>query len=147
MPKEIIPGKDSIKSNDKFVPGPKKIAAKGTMITIKEAIDAKMTVKDLLKARGINDPKGYLEKAALSKGYDLSKTIEEFKGYEKIKELYKRPIILEEENILDDLGQSATIAVLAAVVLVVVAPNIMKGDEVIRNIREVVVKEVNASLR
>lgn len=122
-------------------------AAKARMITNKEAINAKMTVKDLLKARGINDPKGYLDKTALSEGYNLNKTIEEFKGYERIKELYQRPIIIEEQNILDDLGQAATIAVLAAVVLVVVAPYVMKGDAVMQKVQKAVINEINASLK
>lgn len=132
---------------DKFPPlykGDINMASK--IITVQEAIDKKMTVKDILKARGIIDPKGYLEKVALKKGYDINKSIEEFEGYAQVKKFYERPVIIAEQNIFDRLGRAATIAVLAAVVLVVVAPFVAKGEEM-EKINKEVIKELNASLK
>lgn len=142
-----IEKKDAVKAADTAKSAIGKIIAKDKALTIQEAIDRKMTIKELMEARGIKDPKGYLAKAAMEKGYDINKSIAEFKNFDKIKEFYKKPIILEEQNVLDELGQVATIAVMAAVVAVVVAPYVVKGDMVIQNIRKAAIKEINAALK
>lgn len=146
MPRKVEK-KDAVKAADTVKSTIEKVIIKDKPLTIQEAIERKMTIKGLLEARGIKDSKGYLEKAAMEKGYDINKSIAEFKNYDKIKDFYKKPIILEEQNVLDELGQVATIAVLAAVVAVVVAPYVLKGDMVIHNIREAAIKEINAALK
>jgi len=147
MDSRKIDKKDAIKTTDSSKATIGGTIDKDAVLTIQQAIDSKKTVKEILEARGIKDPKGYLEKAAMEKGIDINKSIAEYKHFDKIKELYKKPIILEEQNVLDELGQVATIAVLAAVVAVVVAPYVMKDDMVIRNIREAAIKELNAALK
>jgi hypothetical protein len=142
-----IDKKDAVKAADvsKFAAGG--IIAKDNTLTIQQAIDRKMAIKELIEARGIKDPKGYLEKAAMEKGIDINKSITEYKGFDRIKEFYKKPILMEEQNVLEDLEQSALIAIFIAVVAVVVAPYVLKKDEIIRNIREAAIKEINVALK
>jgi hypothetical protein len=142
-----IDKKDVIKAGDASRAAIGGMISQDNMLTIQQAIDRKMTIKEVIEARGIKDPKGYLKKAAMEKGIDINKSIMEYKHFDKIKEFYKKPIILEEQNVLDELGQVATVAILAAVVAIVVAPYVLKSDMVIRNIREAAIKEINTALK
>jgi hypothetical protein len=146
MPGKIVK-KDAVKAADAPKTKAGGIINRNDMLTIQQAIDRKMTIKKFIEARGIKDPKGYLEKAAMEKGIDINKSITEYKHFDRIKEFYTKPVILEEQNVLEDLGQVATIAVIAIIVVVVASSSIGKKDEIIRNIRETAIKEINSALK